>query len=109
MNTRTERMNNKAYCAYCGKELRDYSYGICPEPPLICNCEKAKRELELYDELKKLYNAPLAESLIDMKVVAYKNILLGINTPTYSSVVTFGNTPVSGRVLENTTGCITLD
>lgn len=84
MNTRTERMNNKAYCAYCGKELRDYSnrfihsyYGL----PIVCNCEKAKRELELYDELKKLYDAPLAESLMDMKVEESRDMLLEYTNP----------------------------
>lgn len=91
MNTRTERMNNKAYCAYCGKELRDYNYGICPEPPLICSCEKAKRELELYDELKKLYNMPLAESLIDMKVSEYRDRLLGVHIPTTTTITSIGS------------------
>lgn len=88
MNTRTEKMNNKAYCAYCGKELRDYNHGIYPEPPLVCNCEKAKRELELYSELKSLYNAPLAESLIDIKVNEYRSKLLGTYIPstTYATI-----------------------
>ena len=90
MNTRIERMNNKAYCAYCGKELRDYSYGICPEPPLVCNCEKAKREFELYEEIMSLYNTPLAKSLVEMKVSDYRNKLLGITTPTHVSNVTYG-------------------
>ena len=80
MNTRTERINNKVYCAYCGKELKDYDcgWGVSPEPPLICDCEKAKRELELYREIKELYNAPLSETLIDIKVSEYRNKLLGI-------------------------------
>ena len=80
MNTRTESMNNKAYCAYCGKELKDYNNCYIhdyPIQPLVCDCKKAKRELELYNELKKMYNAPLAESLIDMKVEMYRNSLLG--------------------------------
>lgn len=111
MNTRTERMNNKAYCAYCGKELRDYNYGVCPEPSLVCNCEKANRELELYGELKALYNAPIAEILIDMKVEEYKNKLLGINIPTYTSITSISS-PTSvkvGSVLENISGCVCLD
>ena len=54
---------------------------MCPEPPTICNCEKAKEELDLYDKLRKLYNAPLAESLIDKKVQKYRNELLGIKEP----------------------------
>lgn len=78
MNTRTEDINGYVYCAYCGKLLRDANYGIYPEPPLICDCEKAKEELELYDKLKNLYKYPLADSLIEIKVADYKNKLLGI-------------------------------
>lgn len=78
MNTRTEDINGYVYCAYCGKLLRDPNYGIYPEPLLICDCEKAKEELELYDKLKNLYNHPLADSLIEIKVADYKNKLLGI-------------------------------
>lgn len=94
MNTRTESMNNKTYCAYCGKELRDY--GNCfihtyPETPVICNCEKAKRELELYDELKGLYSTPLAETLIDMKVKKYRDKLLGIQNPCSATTVLDAN------------------
>lgn len=78
MNTRTEDINGYVYCAYCGKLLRDPNYGIYPEPPLICDCEKAKEELELYDKLKNLYNHPLADNLIEIKVADYRNKLLGI-------------------------------
>ena len=91
MNTRTERMNNKAYCAYCGKELRDYNHGICPEPPLVCNCEKAKRELELYKEIRELYNMPLSESLIDMKVSEYRSKILGTYVPDCTTYTTLGS------------------
>lgn len=83
MNTRTEIISGYTYCAYCGKELKNPHYGMCPEPPTICNCEKAKEELDLYDKLKGLYNAPLAESLIEKKVQKYRNELLGIKEPTY--------------------------
>lgn len=83
MNTRTEVISGYTYCAYCGKELKNPHYGMCPEPPTICNCEKAKEELDLYDKLRKLYNAPLAESLIDKKVQKYRNELLGIKEPVY--------------------------
>lgn len=85
MNTRTERIGTIEYCSYCGKSLRDYDcgYAIHPELPLICNCEKAKEELDLYKRLKELYNVPLAESLIDKKVQKYRNELLGIKEPTY--------------------------
>lgn len=79
MNTRIEQMNNKVYCAYCGKELQDIRYAAYPRQSLICTCEKAKRELELCDELKDLYNAPLADSVIDMKIEAYHDTLLGKN------------------------------
>lgn len=48
-----------------------------PDPPLMCNCEKAKEELKLYDELKALYNQPLADSLIEKKVDNYRNVLKG--------------------------------
>ena len=78
MNTRTEDINGYVYCAYCGKLLRDPNYGIYPEPPLICDCEKAKEELEIYDKLKNLYNHPLADNLIEKKVNNYRNELLGI-------------------------------
>ena len=84
MNTRTEIISGYTYCAYCGKELKNPYYGMYPEPPTICNCEKAKEELDLYDKLKDLYNAPLAESLIEKKVEKYRNQLLGIKeTPVY--------------------------
>lgn len=83
MNTRTEVISGYTYCAYCGKELKNPHYGMCPEPPAICNCEKAKEELDLYDKLKSLYNAPLAESLIEKKVQKYRNELLGIKESTY--------------------------
>lgn len=83
MNTRTEVISGYTYCAYCGKELKNPHYGMCPEPPTICNCEKAKEELDLYKKLRDLYNAPLAESLIDKKVQKYRNELLGIKEPSY--------------------------
>lgn len=83
MVTRTEVINGYTYCAYCGKELKNPHYGMCPEPPMICNCEKAEEELNLYKKLRELYNAPLAESLIDKKVQKYRNELLGIKEPVY--------------------------
>lgn len=83
MNTRTEVISGYTYCAYCGKELKNSHYGCYPEPPTICNCDKAKEELDLYDKLRDLYNVPLAESLIDKKVQKYRNQLLGIKEPTY--------------------------
>lgn len=86
MNTRSENIDGYVYCAYCGRELKNPNYGICPEPLIICNCEKAKQELDLYDKLRTLYNAPLAESLIEKKVQKYRNQLLGIKEPT----ITYG-------------------
>ena len=50
MNTRTEVISGYTYCAYCGKELKNPHYGMCPEPPTICNCEKAKEELNKVNE-----------------------------------------------------------
>lgn len=101
MNTRTEIISGYTYCAYCGKELKNPHYGMCPEPPTICNCEKAKEELDLYKRLKDLYNAPLAESLIDKKVQKYRNELLGIKEPVH-----YGNlasvTRVDGLTATNT-------
>lgn len=90
MNTRTEKIDTVEYCAYCGKTLRDYNCGhaICPEPPLICNCDKAKEELDLYKKLKNLHNTPLAESLIDKKVQKYRNELLGIKESSHISSIT---------------------
>lgn len=83
MNTRHERIDNVTYCAYCGKILEDNSYGVycSPRPPLICDCEKAKEELKIYDDLKKLYKEPLAEKLVEIKVNKYRNELLGIKEP----------------------------
>ena len=81
MTTRTEIINGYTYCAYCGKELKNSYYGMIPEPPTICNCEKANEELDLYKKLRELYNAPLAESLIEKKVQKYRNELLGIKEP----------------------------
>lgn len=83
MNTRTENINGYTYCAYCGKELGNPHYAIYPNPPTICNCEKAKEELDLYKKLKDLYITPLAESLIEKKVQKYRNELLGIKEPVY--------------------------
>ena len=93
MNTRTERIGTIEYCAYCGKSLRNYDCGfaIYPGEPMICNCEKAKEELDLYKRLKDLYNVPLAESLIDKKVQKYRNDLLGIKEPTYIDSITAVN------------------
>lgn len=88
MNTRTENINGYIYCAYCGKELKNPCYGICPEPPLICNCEKAKHEMDLYEQLKELYNAPLSDKLIEMKVDEYRKQLTGQKRHTGNTIVT---------------------
>lgn len=96
MNTRTESMDGYVYCAYCGKELKNPHYGMCPEPPTICNCEKAKQELDLYDQLRSLYNAPIAESLIEKKVQKYRNQLLGIKEPTPVYMGSLGSTVCNG-------------
>lgn len=85
IKTRTEKINDVTYCTYCGKVLRDESNAMChtwPEPPVICQCEKAKEELRLYDEIKKLYNEPMHESLVEKKVEIYRNELLNIPTST---------------------------
>ena len=50
---------------------------------LVYAGKKAKEELDLYKKLRKLYNAPLAESLIEKKVQKYRNELLGIKEPVY--------------------------
>lgn len=103
MNTRIEQMNNKVYCAYCGKELQDKRFSLYPNQPLICTCEKATRELELYDELKDLYNVPLANSIIDMKVEAYRNKLLGKQVPASPNITcgTFCDSANSHTTLTN--------
>ena len=78
INTRTEVVDGVTYCAYCGKLLRDYNMiACCPEPPLVCSCEKAKMELSLYDELEKLYKLPLSENVIEAKVAIYRRKLMG--------------------------------
>lgn len=84
MNTRTEVINGYTYCAYCGKELKNPHLCTALYSSTICDCEKAKEELDLYEKLRDLYNAPLAESLIDKKVQKYRNKLLGIKEPTYA-------------------------
>ena len=84
IKTRTEKINDVTYCAYCGAVLRDENntmYHTYPEPPVICQCEKAKEELRLYDEIKKLYNEPMHESVVEKKVEIYRNNLLGKQTP----------------------------
>ena len=101
MDTRTEEINGTIYCAYCGKVLRKNNYNnnltgwACCDSAyhptyLTCDCEKAKEELNLYQQLKDLYNLTLSENLIDIKVKLYKNKLLGIKEPiditAYSSV-----------------------
>lgn len=86
MNTRTENINGYVYCAYCGRLLKDPNYRTYPELPLICNCEKAKEELELYDKLKKLYNYPLADNLIEIKINNYRNELLGIKSTIHIAI-----------------------
>lgn len=81
MNTRTENIEGNIYCAYCGKELRSLHHSVFPHSPLICTCEMAKEELELYNKLRILYNYPLANDLIEKKVNLYRNQLLGITPP----------------------------
>lgn len=76
--TRTENINGNVYCAYCGQLLKDSNFSVYHERPMFCNCEKALEELKLYDKLKELYNSPLADSLIELKVNDYRNQLLGI-------------------------------
>ena len=80
ISTRTETINNNVYCAYCGKLLKDNNSGIhiYPEPPVFCMCENAEKEKEIYLQLKKMYEMPMHEDLIEMKVCMYKNKLLGI-------------------------------
>ena len=39
--------------------------------------------MDLYKKLRDLYNAQLAESLIDKKVQKYRNELLGIREPVH--------------------------
>lgn len=97
MNTRTEVISGYTYCAYCGKELKNPHYSMTPEPPTICNCEKAKEELDLYKKLRELYNTPLAEILIDKKVQKYRNELLGIKEPLY--VGDFGSIVINGNTI----------
>lgn len=109
MNTRTEEINGTIYCAYCGKVLRKNNYNnnltgwaYCDSAYhptyLTCDCEKAKEELNLYEQLKDLYNLTLSEDLIDIKVKLYKNKLLGIKEPidtTSYSTVKINSMPVN--------------
>lgn len=94
MNTRTENINEFIYCAYCGKLLKNPNYAKYPESPLICSCEKAKKELKLYDELKELYNSKLADNIIDLKVELYKKRLkrecASTTTTSITGVITGG-------------------
>lgn len=83
MGTRAERIDNHIYCAYCGKLLNMPEYIMSYYPDItdyVCDCEKAEEELELCKKIKELYNLPLAEKIIDIKVKKYKNQLLGIKT-----------------------------
>lgn len=114
MNTRTEKINNKVYCAYCGKELKNYDYdnsfvhvissSNTYNSLIVCDCEKAKFELELCKQLKELYNLPLSEILIDIKVEQYRNELLKKNKSTTVTGCTI-TSPVSPvPTLEGTAG-----
>lgn len=87
MNTRTEQIGSVTYCAYCGAPLQDNNcgYSIYPQPPLICTCEKAQEELDVFEKLKALHRIPIAESLIDMKVQCYKEALLKARNFTFSA------------------------
>lgn len=87
MNTRSESIDYVTYCAYCGKILEDNRYGTCcsANMPVICDCKKAKEELAAYDKIKELYNEPLANDVIEAKVNAYRDKLLGI-TKTYLAI-----------------------
>ena len=88
MNTRIEIINKNKYCAYCGKLLSKYtddmvllthtssSYDYRPIPDIKCDCEKAKLEISLCEQIKELYNSPIADNLIEMKVNDYRNKLL---------------------------------
>ena len=99
VRTRTETFNGTIYCAYCGKILNDGSSAIScyPEQPLTCDCEKAKQELRLYDELKALYNSPLAENLIEKKVEIYRNSLLGKSE--LSSTITYNGSGLVKKLM----------
>ena len=72
IETRVERLESCVYCAYCGKELSNSVYRLDPPRQLVCNCDKAKEELSLYERLRQLYSEPLADNLIEMKVNAYR-------------------------------------
>lgn len=76
--TRTETIGNSVYCAYCGKLLHSGDYIISPEPYVGCDCESASEEKDLFNQLRKLYLKPIADSLIEMKVDAYRNKLKGV-------------------------------
>lgn len=106
MNTRVETIESNVYCAYCGKKLKDAHYLVSPEPPLICLCEKAQQELKLYEQLKEMYNLPLADSIIDMKVEIYKSKLKGeYKEPSVGYGTIVGGTisaPVSTEYLSTT-------
>ena len=87
MGTRIEIIDNHIYCAYCGKLLNMPEGMVLYYPSATdytCDCEKAKEELELCKKIKELYNLPLAENIINIKVEKYKNQLLGIKTEIYS-------------------------
>ena len=88
MNTRSERIDYVTYCAYCGKILEDNRYGVCSATnlPVICDCENAKEELSTYNKIKELYNEPLAENVIEAKVNAYRDKLLGIPKKIYFAI-----------------------
>ena len=75
--TRTEFINGTHYCAYCGKPLNHSYITISPKPPLLCNCEKAMEERDLWHKLEELYKSPLADDLIEIKVDTYRRQLRG--------------------------------
>ncbi|WP_291567128.1 MULTISPECIES: hypothetical protein [unclassified Clostridium] len=76
INTKTVVICNNHYCYYCGKRIEPYTrYHDREEWTYYsCNCEQAKKELLMKDELKK-ENRRHEQELRDIRN-KYKNILV---------------------------------
>lgn len=82
--TRIETIGDTTYCAYCGKALHTNNYSIYPEVTIGCDCELATQEMDLFKQMQSLYARPLADSLVELKVEAYRSRLRGEPSPVYS-------------------------
>ena len=80
--TRYEIIRGHRYCAYCGKKFEEQDVCLTSYPAqhetwiTPCTCKGATEERELYKKLQELYNRPVSEKIIELKVNAYRDMLV---------------------------------